>query len=195
MGCYQILKGYFFTVMDTKVKFLPFHAINEFMLDDYRQLVIQSVLGRFNKLNEEKQRRINSLIKRYVKVQGFRNSALAPLPMKVNGCIDAFKKSPEFVGLILSSWYELHLDLAALTSNLLESNGWKILPLDADRSVLPGFMIEWPKQDDFESLIQSFRDNNQELNVSDDDISLMIVWVSNRLPYDHVENLFKENKE
>lgn len=178
--------------MDTKVKFLPFHAINEFMIDDYRQLVIQSVLGRFSKLDEEKQRKINGLIKKYVKVQGFRNSAIAPLPMKVNGCIDAFKKSPDFVSQILSGWYELHQELAESINELLESRGWKTLPLHADRSVLPGFMVEWPKKDDFETLIQAFRDNNQQINVSDDDISLMIVWVSNRLPYEYVDDLFEE---
>jgi len=179
--------------METKVKFLPFHAINEFMLDDYRQLVIQSVLGKFSRLGEERQRKINSLIKKYVKVQGFRNSTLAPLPMKVNGCIDAFKKSSDFVAQILSAWFELHQDLAVIIYEFLTSKGWKILPIDADRSVLPGFMIEWPIDADFEGLIQSFRDLQPEKSISDDDISLLIVWISNRLPYEHVENLFGED--
>lgn len=178
--------------METKVKFLPFHAINEFMLDDYRQLVIQSVLGKFSRLSEERQRKINSLIKKYVKVQGFRNSTLAPLPMKVNGCIDAFKKSSDFVAQILSAWLELHQDLAVIIYEFLTSKGWKILPIDADRSVLPGFMVEWPIDADFEGLIQSFRDSQPEKSISDDDISLLIVWISNRLPYEHVENLFGE---
>lgn len=181
--------------MENKVKFLPFHAINEFMMDDYRQLVIQSVLGKFSRLSEERQRRINSLIKKNVKVQGFRNSSLAPLPMKVNGCIDSFKKSPEFVGQVLSGWFEIHQDVATVVYEFLQSKDWKILPIDADRSVLPGFMIEWPKEDDFEGMIEAFRTKYPELSISDDDISLLIVWISNRLPYEHVENLFSEKDQ
>lgn len=181
--------------MDTKVKFLPFHAINEFMLDDYRQMVFQSVFGKFSRLSEERQRKINSLIKKYVKVQGFRNSSVAPLPMKINGCITSFKKSPDFVAQILSAWFELHQDWAEIIHEFLMSKGWKILPIDADRTVLPGFMVEWPKDDDFEGIIQDFRDQQPEMSISDDDISLLVVWISNRLPYDHVENLFAEKEE
>ena len=191
-SCKLYLKGFIKLMMESKVRFLPFHAINEYMLDDYRQLVIQSVLGNFSKLSEERQRRINSLIKKHVKVQGFRNSSLAPLPMKVNGCIDTYKKSPEFVSQVLSAWTEIHKSMAEIVFAFLEGKSWKLLPFDTDRSILPGFMLEWPKEETFEVLIQAFRDANPDLTISDDDISLLMVWLSNRLPYEYVDGLFKD---
>jgi 3-methyladenine DNA glycosylase AlkC len=106
--------------MEKKARFLPFHAINEYMLDDYRQLVIQSVLGNFNKLSEERQRKINSLIKNHVRVQGFRNSTVAPLPLKINGCIDTYKKSPEFVAQILGAWSEINSETKKTIFGYLE---------------------------------------------------------------------------
>lgn len=181
--------------MDKKVSFLPFHAINEYMINDYRQLVIQSVLGNFSKLSEERQRKINSLIKQLVKVQGFRNSSLAPLPLKINGCINAFAKSQEFVANIISAWADINHEDKQIVFEFLENRHWKLLPIDADRSKLPGFMIEWPEEDSFEILIQAFRDTHPEISISDDDISLMVVWLSNRLPFEMVENLFVEKEE
>lgn len=177
--------------MDKKVRFLPFHAINEYMLDDYRQLVIQSVLGNFNKLAEDRQKKINGLIKNHVRIQGFRNSSVAPLPLKINGCIDTFKKSHDFVAQIISGWSEINNDSKNMVFEFLDGKAWKLLPQEADRSVLPGFMLEWPKEDSFEELIQTFREKYPDYSISDDDISLMIVWLSNRLPYEMVEDLFK----
>ena len=181
--------------MDKKAKFLPFHAINEYMLDDYRQLVIQSVLGNFKKLPEERQRKINALIKNHVRVQGFRNSSVAPLPLKINGCIDTYKKSHEFVAQVLCAWSEINSETKKTIFHFLEERSWKLLPMEADRSLLPGFMLEWPKEDSFEILIDSFREKYPDYALSDDDISLMVVWLSNRLTYEAVENLFKKEPE
>lgn len=181
--------------MDKKARFLPFHAINEYMLNDYRQLVIQSVLGNFNKLADERQRRINALIKNHVRIQGFRNSAVAPLPLKINGCIDTYKKSHEFVAQILEAWSEINSETKKTIFRYLEERSWKLLPIEADRSLLPGFMLEWPKEDSFEILIDSFRDKYPDYPLSDDDISLMVVWLSNRLPYEMIEGLFQQEPE
>jgi len=188
-------EGIYKIMMDKKARFLPFHAINEYMLDDYRQLVIQSVLGNFNKLSEERQRKIKSLIKNLVRVQGFRNSSVAPLPLKINGCIDTYKKSHEFVAQILAAWSEINFETKKTIFHYLEERSWKLLPIEADRSLLPGFMLEWPKEDSFEILIDSFREKYPDYSLSDDDVSLMVVWLSNRLPYEMVEGLFQEEKE
>ena len=181
--------------MEKKASFLPFHAINEYMLDDYRQLVIQSVLGNFTKLSEERQRKINSLIKNHVRVQGFRNSAVAPLPLKINGCIETFKKSHEFVAQILGAWSEINSETKKTIFRYLAERSWKLLPIEADRSLLPGFMLEWPKEDSFEILIDSFREKYPDYSLSDDDISLMVVWLGNRLPYEIIEGLFQQELE
>jgi hypothetical protein len=56
-------------------------------------------------------------------------------------------------------------------------------------------MVEWPENDGFEVLTQAFREKNPEFSISDDEISLMVVWVSNRLPYEMVENLFRKDTD
>jgi len=79
---------------------------------------------------------------------------------------------------------------------LLEAHGWKILPLDANRTKMPGFMIQWPQEDDFDTLYGSFREVNPDSEASDDDLGLMAVWLSGRLPYEMVEKaeLFPEEQ-
>ena len=51
------------------------------------------------------------MIKRYVKLPGFRNSAQAPLSLKVKGSGEAFEKHPDFVAQVLMAWSELLPDL------------------------------------------------------------------------------------
>jgi hypothetical protein len=56
-------------------------------------------------------------------------------------------------------------------------------------------MLEWPKEDSFEILIDSFREKYPDYPLSDDDLSLMVVWLSNRLPYEMIEGLFQQETE
>jgi hypothetical protein len=67
--------------------------------------------------------------------------------------------------------------------DLLVEKGWEILPAEANRAKLPGFMTIWPKGQDFEALNQAFHQKYPAVETSSDDISLMVVWVSGRLPY------------
>lgn len=173
--------------MNEQTQFLPFHAINEFMLTEYRREVIKTVLSSLNALELDNQKKINLLIKRNVKVPGFRNSSQAPLPMLINGAIQAFEKSASFSAQILSAWAELHPELRNNVQALLENRDWKILPEETDRTKLPGFLTRWPAEDSFEMLIKAFRETFPEASASDDDISLMIVWLSGRLPYEMVD--------
>jgi hypothetical protein len=170
--------------MSKQAKFLPFHAINEFMLTEYRKDVVRTVLSNLSKLPENFQRKINGDIKRYVSVQGFRNSAQAPLPLKINGTILTFEKSADFCGHILAAWSLLNPELRSQVFNLLGERDWEVLPAETDRSVLPGFLTFWPGEENFETLLEAFRTKYPDNNTSDNDISLMIVWMSNRLPYE-----------
>jgi hypothetical protein len=86
---------------DHQVEFLPFHAINEFMVDDYRQKVLHTVLSRMSELSPaQKGRSLASQIKRHVSVQGFRNSSAAPLLLKIKGATTAFQRHPDFTARV-----------------------------------------------------------------------------------------------
>jgi hypothetical protein len=170
-----------------EVSFLPFHAINEFMVDDYRLEVIRLVLGSLDSLPEEARARIDRNTKHAVKIPGFRNSLKAPAPLKVKPTVEAFKKNPGLVAAILAGWTELHPELRQQVYDLLISRKWDILPVDADRTKLPGFITRWPKGDDYDVLYQAYMDAHPEAQVEKNDVSLMVVWLSNRLPYQFID--------
>jgi hypothetical protein len=169
---------------DKKIAFAPFHAINQFMVPEYRQKVIQVVLNGVDHLDKENRNALNNLIKKRVIVSGFRNSAVAPAAVKVKGSITAFEKSAEFAARILSCWVQLNAPLAENIYQMLVQRGWELLPIDADRTKLPGFMTRWHATDTYEVLDQAFSEMYPDFQVSTDDIRLMVVWLSNRLPYE-----------
>lgn len=168
---------------DQTAQFLPFHAVNEFMRPDYRLAVVRATLNSLPDLPENFRTPIDQITRMIVQVPGFRNSAKAPLNKRVKPTAEAFEKSPHLVAALLSAWSEAHLELRQEVYDLLVERGWEVLPPAADRTQLPGFIITWPKGESFELLTQIFTDKYPETKANSDDVSLMIVWLSTRLPY------------
>jgi hypothetical protein len=164
--------------------FLPFHAINEFMRPDYRVEVVRAALQALPGLPEPQRAQIDKLTRRTVKVPGFRNSAKAPAALRVKPTAEAFEKSPGLVAAILSAWTDAHPQLRSEVNDLLLDRGWELLPIDADRTKIPGFLTRWPKGEDFETLTTVYAERYPESKASSDDVSLMVVWLSGRLPYE-----------
>lgn len=185
--------------MNDELRFLPFHAINEFMRDDFRLSVVRIVLTNLIKLNDQDRNHLIKLINRQVKIPGFRNPAKAPIPVKLIPVVKAFKKEPELVSYILSAWAEFHKSLRQEVYELLKSRewsfiqenyemkdlliDWKILPITADRRKLPGFYPIWPKGENFEILYDTYTDKFPISEQDIDNVSLMVVWLTMRLPY------------
>ena len=168
---------------DKQAQFLPFHAINEFMRDDYRLEVVRTTLQALPNLDQSFSAPIERLTKKSVTVPGFRNSAKAPAAMRIRPTAEAFQKNAALAAAILSAWAESHADLRQQVNDLLIARQWEILPLEADRTRLPGFLTKWPKNEDFDALSEVFASQYPASTASKDDISLMIVWLSTRLPY------------
>jgi hypothetical protein len=173
---------------DEKARFLPFNAVNEFLLSDYRLKLIQTVLSESDQLSEERRVSINRLVKRLVKVPGFRNSALAPTSVKARASISAFERSAEFAANILAGWVELKPELARKVHDLLTGRGWQLLPLDADRTKLPGFLTRWPQAETFDVLNEAYQKAYPQDGEHEYDINLMIAWLWGRLPVELVES-------
>ncbi len=171
--------------MDEKTtQFLPFHAINEFMRDDFRLSLIRSILSALPGVSKDHRDQIEKLTKKFVQIPGFRISTKAPVSLRLKPTIDAFEKHPQLVSAMMAAWSETHNELRNQVYDLLVSRGWEVLPADADRTRLPGFIPVWPKEEDFEKLTLAFKEKYPSSNVEVDDISLMVVWVSGRLPYE-----------
>jgi hypothetical protein len=170
--------------MDKKqAQFLPFHAINEFMRNDYRLEIVRETLEKLPGLEADYYAPIERLTRKFVQVPGFRNSAKAPWQKRVRPTAEAFEKSPQLVAAILSAWCAAQPELRQQVYDLLIARGWEVLPAEADRTKLPGFIASWPKGEDFEKLNAAFTEKYPEAQVKNDDVSLMIVWLSTRLPF------------
>ena len=169
-----------------KTKFIPFNAINEFMLPEYRQKLLQTVFINASHLSEERQANIHRLVKKLVIVPGFRNSPQAPAGLKARSAISAFERSADFTAQIIQAWFELNEAMAEKTFNFLTERGWKLLPVESDRSKLPGLLTRWPENDTFEVLDNAFNAANPDSGIHEYDLNMMFVWLSGRLPVDMV---------
>jgi len=183
--------------MDEKkqISFIPFHAINEFMRNDFRLNVIRTVLIALPELDRKQSMVIDSLTRKYVKVAGFRNSAKAPVMVKAVAMVKAFEKQPKLVAAIIDAWAETLPELRRSVFDLLVGRDWKILPLEADRTKLPGFLTRWPSEDDYEVLYAALTEAYPQINVSIDETSLMVVWIAGRLPIEKANLDDLENPE
>jgi hypothetical protein len=173
---------------DKQAELIPFHAINEFMRNDYRLTVVRNVIQNLGSLPEGLQKPVNRLVKKTIQVPGFRHSDKAPAAIKIQPTADAFEKNPDLVAAILAAWAGLHSTLRSQVYTLLTNRGWEyVLPVEADRTKFPGFFIKWPKGETFEVLGEALKHDFPEVADEADDIALMIVWVSMRLPYKEEE--------
>jgi hypothetical protein len=191
--------------MTENTEFLPFHAINEYMRPDFRLKVIRESLNAQATLEEHLSSDLNHKIKKYVTVPGFRSSDKAPALVKVLPTSKAFEKNPDLVAVILSCWAEIQSKLREQAYALLVQRKWPIFPeneeiaptasipdtikewpvfpITMDRTKLPGFYIHWPKGEDFEALYKTFSELYPDTDASIDKVSLMVVWLSMRLPF------------
>jgi hypothetical protein len=171
---------------DKRTKFFPFHAINEFMLPDYRQEVLQAVLENLDTLPAERRTALIGLVNKHVRVAGFRTSSLAPLPMKLKELTRSFERRADLAAQVLMAWSELHLDLRQQVFDMLQERKWELQSVDFDRTTQPGFMITWPKTETYEVLDAAYTEK-YGAPTSENDVRLMIVWLTGRLPYEMVE--------
>ena len=102
-----------------QVEFIPFHAINEFMRNDFRISVIRSTLTALPKLSPEFSKPVDRLTRKFVKVAGFRNSVKAPASVKAVAMVKAFENQPKLVASILHAWSESEAELRQEIFDLL----------------------------------------------------------------------------
>jgi hypothetical protein len=196
------------TFMPQSTEFFPFHAINEFMRPDFRLTVIREVLLNQEILPDSFILDLTQKLKKRVSIPGFRNSDKAPAMVKILPSAKAFEEYPDFTASILNCWSEISKTLRdqvyqtlktrqwkmlSITENIESENfcletltDWPVLPLNFNRPRLPGFYTHWPAGEDFEALYKCYTELYKEADIGIDKVSLMVVWLSMRLPY-HVD--------
>jgi hypothetical protein len=169
-----------------KMEFIPFHAINEFMRSDFRMSFLRSTLVALPDLPPKTQASVNKATKKFVKVPGFRNSAKAPATVKAVGMVKSFEKQPKLVSTMIAAWTEANPELRQQIFEVLSGFEWKLLPVEANRARLPGFLTQWPEEEDYEVIYNAFTEAYPDSDYSIDEVSLMAVWLSLRLPVEKV---------
>ena len=178
---------------EKQARFIPFNAVNEFLLPEYRLKIIQQVFAGLDTLPESRRSAIARMVKRSIQVFGFRNSSLAPAPLKAKAAVTTFEKSDEFAGQIMGAWCDLHPELAQKIFDFLKARGWELLPIETDRAKLPGFLTRWPAEDTFEVLDDAFTATYPGDEAHEYDINMMIAWLSGRLPVEMVEKVAEDD--
>ena len=177
---------------EQKAKFLPFHALNEFMVPEYRLAILTHVYSQWDQIRPEARTHLLGYVKRMVKVTGFRNPTVAPAALKARASVSSFERSPEFTAAVLSAWASLYPDLAKRVFDLLTQRGWELLPVDADRTRLPGFLTRWPAKEDYDTLGEAYQTAYPDAADDENDLRLMVVWLGMRLPLDMVDSETEE---
>jgi hypothetical protein len=202
--------------MTEQTEFLPFQAINNYMRPDFRLAVIRETLNGQASIQENLSDDLNQRIKKYVSVPGFRNSEKAPAFIKVVPTSKAFEKYPELVASLLACWAEIYTRLREEVYSVLKSRNWKtlseteisptledfseivkewpIFPILMDRTKLPGFYSHWPKAEEFEVIYSSYTEKYPDSTVSIDKVSLMVVWLAMRLPF-QVDEILRQQDD
>lgn len=178
---------------DKQLAFLPFHAVNQYMLAEYKRDVVQTALSASD-LPRPVRANLDKWLNKVVKVPGFRKGAKAPARIQIKPTLDAFEKNPDLVSAVLSAWGETRADLREQMYEILKTREWEeLLPANANRTKLPGFFPSWPEEEDYDAIIAAYREAHPDADASDYDISLMAVWVSMRLPFENMNRLEEDN--
>lgn len=165
-----------------EIENLPFKTVNVFIERDFLEELVKKILTNLKKLSKEDQITFNQLFRKYVTVLGFRNPLHAPLPLQTKAYATAFEEKEEVVPFTLSTWAKIEENLANQVMEWLKAEKWEDLALRRDFDDSLGFKNDWPDETPLETIIKKFQENNPDLEISKDDLSLMILWVSGRLP-------------
>jgi hypothetical protein len=161
---------------------LPLISLNIFLLPDFRRETLTTVLNQKDILSPENKREFTQALKEFVKISGFRNPLAAPQALQVRAMESPFEKESRFIKAILSSWAEIKSDLKANVQLVIpelgfEPNNQAPLYPDPDNA----FAVGWPEDLSFEKL-EDLVKQKTEVDASPDEISLMTVWLTGRLP-------------
>jgi hypothetical protein len=171
----------------SEISFLPFHAINEFMTAEFRQEVVRQVLSAAPEHTGAHTATLNQIVRRSVKIPGFRQSDKAPVVVKTRPVAREFEHNPDLVAAVLALWAEVFAGLRQEVYDCLADAGWELLPPAADRTQLPGFLPSWPAGQDFDSIYAAYQARFPHSQTNQNQVSLMAVWLSGRLPYPNAE--------
>lgn len=164
------------------VEVLPYKAINVYINQEYLTEVIKDILTKVKKLSKSDQIAFSHFMRKHINVLGFRDSSRAPLTLQVNAIIKTFEDEDDVVPFLLSTWAKINKKLAKDVKAWLKDEGWEDLATEREFEEGAGFVVEWPKKLTFDKLVKDYQKANPDSKVNRDDLVLMVLWISGKLP-------------
>ncbi|MCB2202982.1 hypothetical protein KQH56_03155 [bacterium] len=161
-----------------------YKAINVFIEQDYLEKVMSDVVTGVKKLPKQDQIDFSRFLRKYVNILGFRDPARAPQPLQVKSLTNAFEEKDEVIPVTLSIWAKVNKKLAKQVKSWLKDEGWEDLETERSYEETDGFTADWPKKMTFDKLVKDFKKANPDFKFDRDDLILMVLWVSGKLPKD-----------
>lgn len=167
----------------------PLHVINVFIEAWFRQEIIEKVLTDFSLYTSEVRKDLAETLKSEVKVSGFRNPLTAPKRMLVRDSEKLFETNPTVVKVILNAWAQLYEKHGATFDKALTKLGFSTSPM-APTYTDPINALDqgWPEGVDYPKVIEAVRKEDDQLDMTDDQIVLYSILRTGFLPGEDEEN-------
>lgn len=161
----------------------PLHIINVFIEPWFRQEIIDTVLEDFSIYPEDLRKELVSKLKNEVKVSGFRNPLTAPKRLLAKEIEKLFEKNPHFLGIILRAWMNIFDKNSSTIEKALTSLNFQTSDqADGYPNALNAFEFGWPEGINYQKVIETVREHDENLEMSDDQIVLYSILKTGFLP-------------
>lgn len=161
----------------------PMIALNVYLLPEFRQEILRTVIAGLPALPEEIRREVLSSIREEVKISGFRNPLSAPRAVLIRQMEAVFIKQSRFIKAMLKAWAALQQSSEAAVSAEIRSLSFQAndqAPEYPDPE--NAFLIGWPEGLDYQKLADLIGARDPKLSASTDTLALLTVWLSGCLP-------------
>lgn len=162
--------------------YIPMIGLNVYLEPQFRKEVIEKVYTNIPELMDDVRRDLLLLSKEEIRIAGFRNPMIAPLPLRVKAAIAKFEKDSKFTKQILIAWADLHRDIHESMLQALEKIGFKqseTAPTYPDPE--NAFIVGWPEGMDYEKLHETLSKESSSTLTSDEN-ALLSIWLTGCLP-------------
>ncbi len=161
----------------------PLHVINVFIEAWFRQEIIDKVLTDFSPYSSEVRKALAETLKSSVKVSGFRNPLTAPKRMLARDTEKLFETDPQVVKVVLNAWKQLYDSHSQTFDKALKSLGFTTSPeAPTYPDALNAFDQGWPEDVDYPKVIEAVRKEDEQLDMTDDQIVLYSILQTGFLP-------------
>ena len=160
----------------TKADGLQISAIFEFMDPEYHEAVVKRALDSRRKVSTEARRSLNSAIREYIRVDGYKNTDRAPAHYLREPILKAVTQSDKVAGAVLKVWAESHDVLGDVVVKHLEDLAMPAEYPDFSGNQFRGswFSDVWEREID--KILECHGDFDK------DDVALMLCYVSGKIP-------------